>query len=104
MATRTPVKPPERDPVSVIGLIYRILDEPRRALTLLSVLLPVLAVISQVITARAAITGVPAPVIWWAVTALWEISWWTGVRVARRKRSQGQLPLSNGDRANARRP
>lgn len=104
MVARTPVKPPERDPITVIGLIYRIVDEPRRALTLVSVLLPVLALIIQVSAARATVMRVPAPAIWWAGTALWEIGWCTGLHVARRKRGRDQLPPADGHRTNPRRP
>jgi hypothetical protein len=43
----------------VIGLIYRIVDEPRRVLTLVSMLLPVLAVIVQVSAARATVAKIP---------------------------------------------
>jgi hypothetical protein len=78
-------KPAQGDPTTVIALIYRIVDEPRRALTFVSVLLPLLAAVVQVSTSRTLIAGVPAPAIWWGGTATLEIGWHTIVRLLRRK-------------------
>jgi hypothetical protein len=95
MAARSPVRPPEQDPTTVIGLIYRIVDEPRRALTLVSVLLPVLAVIIQVSAARTTVAKIPTPVIWWTGTALWEICWWTCLTLVRRKSGKMHRPAAS---------
>lgn len=103
MAARTPARSPERDPTTVVGLIYRIVDEPRRALTLVSVLLPVLAVVIQIGAARARVAKMSAPEIWWTGTTLWEICWWTGLHLARRKSRKIRRLSVDGPRTSSRR-
>jgi hypothetical protein len=92
----------EGDPTTVIALIYRIVDEPRRALTLLSILLPLLAVVVQVSTPRTMIAGVPAPAVWWGGAATWEICWHAIVRPFRR-RFGNSGPRRPGERPSRRR-
>jgi hypothetical protein len=73
-ASKDPVTVTE-DPVTVVGLIYRIVDEPRRAFAF-ALILPVLA-------------GWPAPAIWWSGTGVLGLSWLSRalVRLVRRKPS-----------------
>lgn len=91
MIRHGPTEPTQGDPTTMIALIYRIVDEPRRALTFISILLPLLAVVVQVSTPRTMVAGVPAPAIWWGGTAAWEIGWHTTLRLLRRK-SGGSPP------------
>jgi hypothetical protein len=63
------------DPVTVIGLIYRIVDEPRRAFTLAVILLPVLALVVQITVPTAMLAGFPAPALWWSGTGALGLSW-----------------------------
>jgi hypothetical protein len=74
------------DPVTVIGLIFRIVDEPRRAFTLAIILLPVLASVVQVAAPAAVLAGLPAPAFWWSGTGALGLGWLA--RLIRRKRSQ----------------
>jgi hypothetical protein len=90
MAGRGHVGCTDEDPATVIALIYRIVDEPRRAITLVSILLPILALIIQVGASATMVARIPAPVIWWAGTAAWEISWCTKVYMIWRKSRRGQ--------------
>lgn len=62
------------DPVTVIGLIYRIVDEPRRAFTLTAVLLPILAAAVQVIAPRATLEGFGLR-WWWSGTGALGLGW-----------------------------
>lgn len=102
MTARSPARSHEQDPTTVIGLIYRIVDEPRRALTLVSVLLPVLAVVIQIGAAGATVAKISATEIWWTGTTLWEICWWTGLNLARRK-SRKIRRLSSGPQVGGKR-
>jgi len=57
----------------MIALIYRIVDDPRRAFTLILVLLPVLAACIQMTAAKATIVGLPVPAFWWGGTGAVEV-------------------------------
>jgi hypothetical protein len=61
--------------VTVIGLIYRIVDEPRRAFTLAVILLPVLASVVQIAVPAAMLAGFPAPAVWWSGAGALGLSW-----------------------------
>ena len=63
------------DPVTVIGLIYRIVDEPRRAFTLAVILLPVLASVVQITVPTAMLAGFPARAVWWSGTGALGLGW-----------------------------
>jgi hypothetical protein len=82
--------PASEDPVTVIGLIFRIVDEPRRAgtlvLILLPVLLPVLAAVMQLAAPAARLAGLPLPAFWWSGSGLVGFGWLsrTTVRLIRR--------------------
>jgi hypothetical protein len=97
MASQAPAEPPDYDPKTVVGLIFRIVDEPRRAVTFVSALLPILAMAIQLGAARTTIMKIPSPVIWWGGTAVWEACWCTGRRVARRRRRRTEVPPSDED-------
>ena len=74
------------DPVTIIALIFRIVDEPRRAFTLAVILLPVLASAVQVAAPAAVLAGLPAPAFWWSGTGALGLGW--AVRLIGRKRSR----------------
>jgi hypothetical protein len=63
------------DPATIVGLIYRIVDEPRRAFTLAVILLPVLASVIQITVPTAMLAGLPAPAVWWSGTGALGLSW-----------------------------
>jgi len=89
------------DPVTVIGLIYRIVDEPRRAFTLAVVLLPVLASVVQITVPTALLAGCPAPDLWWSGTGALGLGWLSRT-IARRIRRGAALRRSRVQ--SARRP
>jgi len=74
------------DPVTVIGLIFRIVDEPRRTRMLVLILLPILAAITQLAAPAARLAGLPLPVFWWSGTGMVYVGWLsrTTVRLIRR--------------------
>jgi hypothetical protein len=76
----------DEDPVTVIGLIFRVVDEPRRAFTLAIILLPVLAAVVQVAAPTAVLAGLPAPAFWWSGTGAVGLGWLA--RLIRRRRGR----------------
>jgi hypothetical protein len=66
--TAVPAGKPEQDPITVIALIYRVVDEPRRVLALLLIMLPVLAAATQLLVPTATLFGIPTPALWWSAT------------------------------------
>jgi hypothetical protein len=76
MTDHGPVAPIGQDPTTVIALIYRIVDQPRRAFTLAVLLLPFLAVVTQITAPTATLVGIPDPSI------LVGRDWNVGVRLA----------------------
>ena len=89
------------DPVTVIGLIYRIVDEPRRAFTLAVILLPVLASVVQITVPTAMLAGFPAPAVWWSGTVALGLSWLSRaiVRLIRGKPRDPEVSRSPGSRS-----
>jgi hypothetical protein len=75
------------DPETVIGLIYRIVDEPRRAFTLAVILLPVLASVVQITGPTATLAGFATPAVWWSGTEALGLGW-----LARACASSGPAP------------
>lgn len=62
------------DPDTVIGLIYRVLDERKRAITLLMILLFILlGTVASIILITA--LGPHTPAIWWSGTGALEFGW-----------------------------
>jgi hypothetical protein len=99
MAAPASAKSADRDPETVVGLIYRIVDEPRRAIIFASLLLPAFALIIQLSTAaKTTIAGISCSVVWWGGTTLWEACWSVILLVGRRKRRQGTPAPTDGDR------
>lgn len=57
------------DPATVVALIYRIVDQPRRGFTCAALLFPVLATMSA-IDPTAALGGLPVTPLWWSVAGV----------------------------------
>jgi hypothetical protein len=66
----------KEDPATVIALIYRIVDEPRRAATLVLILLtlPVLAVFF--VAPASALLGIPPAAAWLSICGTTAVGFW----------------------------
>src|SRR6266568_8090755 len=69
------VKPTEDDPVTVVALIYRIVDQPRRGFICAVLLLPILAAAVQVAAPAAKLLGLPASALLWSGTGIAGCGW-----------------------------